>query len=351
MSNKSLGSVVTVINNSPHKFNVNYYETGASSADPLNMRPLLYTFDGSVQYDKGNNIKFIVEVSSTLVEIHFKRSLPQIHNAAIRFGINSIKKTPVKLEYLLTSELLETLNKTELMHGQELRKSILKFYYEVYLTWPREVISHIDLIDNFGNDEKEIKEWLNNLESAGLIKISRGFHSYRSLNKEQYIKIQAYRINAEKEDKIAMMVDESSKASNLEFYGNKIFLSYNTKDKVLAGNIKTELVKLGYDVFLAHEDINPSDEWLDKILIELKERNIFIPIITPNFQTSKWTDQESGQAMAYGKLIIPLLTKKSPHGFLSRIQGEWLHEDNLELTCQKLSLVISSKNEKWRISF
>jgi hypothetical protein len=35
----------------------------------------------------------------------------------------------------------------------------------------------------------------------------------------------------------------------------EIFISYSNKDKVLAGEIKTQLEVMGFNVFLAHEDI------------------------------------------------------------------------------------------------
>src|SRR3989344_2611626 len=96
----------------------------------------------------------------------------------------------------------------------------------------------------------------------------------------------------------------------------RVFISYSTKDKHLAGNIKMGLERFGADVFLAHEDINPSSEWQDIILENLDSTDIFMPIITKNFPDSYWTDQESGIALAKGKLIVPIsVDSNNPYGF------------------------------------
>ena len=70
----------------------------------------------------------------------------------------------------------------------------------------------------------------------------------------------------------------------------RVFVSYATANKILAGNLKVALEEFGLEVFLAHEDINPSAEWPGAILQNLKSTDIFMPLITENFKTSLWTD-------------------------------------------------------------
>lgn len=113
----------------------------------------------------------------------------------------------------------------------------------------------------------------------------------------------------------------------------KIFLSYSTLDKVLAGNLKHELEKYGPNVFLAHEDIEPSSEWIKKIIPELKTCHVFIPILTENYRGSKWTNQETGFAIAMKKVIIPIKINDDPHGFMSQNQALKLKgEDKKDIT-------------------
>ncbi|HLE82428.1 MAG TPA: hypothetical protein VJA25_14335, partial [Dehalococcoidia bacterium] len=41
----------------------------------------------------------------------------------------------------------------------------------------------------------------------------------------------------------------------------RVFLSYYHADRILAGRVRTELERFGIRVFVAHDDINPSQEW------------------------------------------------------------------------------------------
>lgn len=109
----------------------------------------------------------------------------------------------------------------------------------------------------------------------------------------------------------------------------RLFISYSTKDKILAGKIKTFLSSFGIEVFLAHEDISPSLEWQDVILQNLDSTDIFLPLITNNFKKSKWTDQESGCAVAKNKFIIPISIGLNPYGFLGKYQALKLDESKV----------------------
>ncbi len=106
----------------------------------------------------------------------------------------------------------------------------------------------------------------------------------------------------------------------------KIFLSYSHLDKRLAGKIKMYLRQYGVKVFLAHDDIEPSEEWADKILEELRDCDVFMPILTKHFNKSNWTDQETGCALIINKLIVPLKGDVDPHGFISRYQARGLNK-------------------------
>lgn len=125
----------------------------------------------------------------------------------------------------------------------------------------------------------------------------------------------------------------------------RAFLSYSTKDKRLAGNIKQQLEYWGIGVFLAHEDIRPSRRWQDEIIASLKRCQIFMPLLTKNFTQSEWTDQESGMAIAYSKIIIPLSVNMDIHGFLGRYQALKLKVRTLDESCKKILLVLN-ENEK-----
>jgi len=102
----------------------------------------------------------------------------------------------------------------------------------------------------------------------------------------------------------------------------KIFISYAHEDRVQVSEIKRYLDdEFGFDVFLAHEDIAPTHEWVDEILSELNVCDVFIAFLTENFNKSDWTDQEVGFALARGVKIIPLNARVNPRGFIGRYQA------------------------------
>lgn len=100
------------------------------------------------------------------------------------------------------------------------------------------------------------------------------------------------------------------------------FLSYSHEDRVLAGFIKGGLDYYGFDVFLAHEDLEPSVEWQDFILLKLRECIVFLPLLTDWFKRSDWADQETGAAVALEKIIVPMKLTINPYGFVSKYQAQ-----------------------------
>ncbi len=100
------------------------------------------------------------------------------------------------------------------------------------------------------------------------------------------------------------------------------FLSYSHLDKGLAGQVQTELRKAGVQSFLAHEDIEPSEQWRKEIRQHLDSCILFVPIITLNYLSSAWANQETGYAISGGKIVIPLIIDSNGmKGLVEEIQG------------------------------
>ena len=87
----------------------------------------------------------------------------------------------------------------------------------------------------------------------------------------------------------------------------EVFLSYHHKDKTLAGKIKKRLDTLGFDAFLAHEDIDVSVESNREILRRLESCSVLIAIVTRNFSRSEWTNQEVGIFLGKNKPVVSLV--------------------------------------------
>lgn len=112
------------------------------------------------------------------------------------------------------------------------------------------------------------------------------------------------------------------------------FVSYQNEDRFIAGQIQRILQEVGIRSFLAHEDIEVSEEWRVRILEELAVANMFICILSRNYLKSQWCAQESGIA-AFRKdlIVIPLsIDGTVPQAFLGNIQAAKVDPDNLTIT-------------------
>jgi hypothetical protein len=122
----------------------------------------------------------------------------------------------------------------------------------------------------------------------------------------------------------------------------KVFLSYHHSARKFARRVKGCLSGLGMDVFLAHEDLEPSTEWQEEILLHLRKCNVFMPLLTKSFHSSNWTDQETGIAFASEKFILPLKVSPDPYGFIGKLQALKVRKEPEE-TCRKIVQVLASR--------
>lgn len=108
----------------------------------------------------------------------------------------------------------------------------------------------------------------------------------------------------------------------------RAFMSYQTADKLVAARIAALLAKMGCTAFMAHENIEVSEEWRIQILKELSEADIFVPILSVHYYGSIWCKQESGIAAFRNMTIIPLSTDGAiPAGFIGHIQSTYINPE------------------------
>jgi hypothetical protein len=119
----------------------------------------------------------------------------------------------------------------------------------------------------------------------------------------------------------------------------EIFISYATENKVLAGKIAALLIKRNIDAFLAHEDIEISEEWRGEILNHLRNDSILLALLTVEYQKSVWGNQEAGYVIGKGGKIIPLIVRGidlKDFGLIESYQGLVVDEKNLESCVDKI---------------
>jgi hypothetical protein len=96
---------------------------------------------------------------------------------------------------------------------------------------------------------------------------------------------------------------------------------YSNKDRKAVASLKRCLEGIGFEVFVAHEDMEPRTEWKNEILMNLQTSDVFVPFLPKHFRRSKWVDQETRIAFASSKLIVPLQVDILPYGFIGKYQA------------------------------
>lgn len=101
----------------------------------------------------------------------------------------------------------------------------------------------------------------------------------------------------------------------------RVFLSHKTEVKEDVAKLKERLELFGIAAFVAHEDINPTEEWQREIENALFSMDALVALITDTFSESDWTDQEVGVAVGRRVPIIPVKLGRDPYGFIGKVQA------------------------------
>jgi hypothetical protein len=110
----------------------------------------------------------------------------------------------------------------------------------------------------------------------------------------------------------------------------RAFISYSVAEKEFGGAVKRALESLGVECFLAHEDIQVSEEWKARILQELREVDIFVTLLSAKFKASDWCSQELGFIASRPEVVIvPLrIDGTNPYGLISHLQGQYVSDES-----------------------
>jgi hypothetical protein len=101
----------------------------------------------------------------------------------------------------------------------------------------------------------------------------------------------------------------------------RLFLTHVDAQKRHCSELKEALQDYGITAFVAHEDIQPTRQWMDELERALATCHALAAVLHEGFLESKWTDQEVGFCHGRGKLIVPIKVDLDPYGFISRYQA------------------------------
>ena len=104
----------------------------------------------------------------------------------------------------------------------------------------------------------------------------------------------------------------------------EIFISHYTENKHDAKNIKNILCDFSpwIEVFVAHDDLQPAQNFDEDIIYNLKKCVLFILLVSKNIVNSNYVQQEIGMGKILNKRILPIrLDDTIQNGFIQQIQG------------------------------
>ncbi len=102
----------------------------------------------------------------------------------------------------------------------------------------------------------------------------------------------------------------------------RVFLSHKSSVKEDVAALKAAFSMFcGVTSFVAHEDIEPTEEWQREIESALFSMDALIALLTEDFHDSNWTDQEVGIALGRGVPVIAIRLGMDPYGLMGKNQG------------------------------
>ncbi len=101
----------------------------------------------------------------------------------------------------------------------------------------------------------------------------------------------------------------------------RLFVSHTSPNASLAGELRKIFARWRMDAFVAHDTIEPTREWQREIESALSTCQALTALMTEDFVTSKWCDQEVGICIARKVPIIPVRLGADPHGFIGKYQA------------------------------
>ncbi len=102
----------------------------------------------------------------------------------------------------------------------------------------------------------------------------------------------------------------------------KVFISHRDTAKVYAHDLSKRLGRMGFSCFVAHDSIEPDEEWQKEIEKAPQSMDVMLAFITDDFFDSAWTNQEIGYAIGKRIPIVSVkLQSRDPIGFIKDRQA------------------------------
>lgn len=190
-----------------------------------------------------------------------------------------------------------------------------------------------------------IQDNLETIETDLLKKLKPLIRSYENEYLEKVIIAPKYIEDSDEDEKVD--VEDTSHIKTISFWEQgyfRLFLSHISQHKETASQLQIKLKKYAISTFVAHEDIEPTKEWLDEIELALSSMDALAALLTERFNESKWSDQEVGIAIGRKIIVIPIRAGIDPYGFIGKYQGLSAHNKDIETLCKDIFNILLLNN-------
>jgi len=130
----------------------------------------------------------------------------------------------------------------------------------------------------------------------------------------------------------------------------RLFLTHLSSFKAQTSKLQKAFRNYGISGFVAHEDIEPTKEWLTEIEKALFSMDALVAILMPGFHESNWTDHEVGVAVGRDVLVVPIRHGLDPYGFIGKYQGLQAKDKTVgQVASAIFDIILSNPKTKGRI--
>lgn len=205
-----------------------------------------------------------------------------------------------------------------------------QYFYTLYVDIPIELFVEIE--DKIADHEKRVLQEVQSLR--------RGESS-------EHITVVTIRSASEILSPEGILSDTRTITPIPEFWEKdrfRLFISHTSSAKEHAFKLKISLIQYYISCFVAHEDIEPTKEWQIEIEKALTSMDAITALITAEFNSSCWCDQEVGFAIGRKRLVIPIRMGHDPYGFFGKYQGLSGKKKNSDQIASEIFTVIAKHN-------
>ncbi len=153
-------------------------------------------------------------------------------------------------------------------------------------------------------------------------RIAQDLNKASSSLKTEFIEDVHFEYTDDDNDQTDQPIDEHTINRLWEPNTLKLFISHRDTSKSHVHELASLLERFGISSFVAHDSIEPDQEWQKEIEKAIQSMDVMLAFITDGFFDSAWTNQEIGFAMAKGTPIVSLkLENQDPIGFIKDRQA------------------------------